>query len=86
MRAIAQRHQPIRVLDAMQIVEPKCDRQAVVACKRALDAGAFAALLEQFDRVFAFNHFGLGGKSCPLPWLERDGPSFPALSSRAGTY
>ena len=48
------------------------------------EPGAFAALLEQFDRVFAFNHFGLGGKSRPLPWLQRNGPSFPALSSRAG--
>jgi len=29
----------------------------------ALNTGAFAAFLEQFDGVFAFNHFGLSGKS-----------------------
>ena len=68
----------------MQIVEPKCDRQAVVACKHALDAGAFSALLEQFSIVYLPSITSFAGKSCPYPGLQRNGPSFPALSSRAG--
>ena len=50
------------------------------------EPGAFAALLEQFDRVFAFNHFGLGGKSCPYPGWSGTGRRFQRSVPARGTY
>ena len=51
MRAIAQHHQPARMLYDLALIDCTRHVKAIIAVDHDLDAGAFATTPEQHDRV-----------------------------------